>query len=239
MKQDLKLILFLLTVGNLNGIFFLLLRLTRRVRVKGYALNKLNPGGRGLLVICNHPSPVEPMLLPFLWYPWALFRWGWAPYGLPAKEFYDKWWVAPFRPLAVAIDRSSLRRGLETSKRIQQMLKEGKVVTIHPERERIYASGDNDTRVSATGKRMKKFRPGTRRLILSTGCRVLPVWIDGGERLILNRSDHPSDRWVHLPRIWRQVTIKIGEPMEVPSLGKEDILDYFEDVLLELADREM
>jgi len=241
MKQKLGLFLYVWIVGNLFGIIYTLMRITRRVEIKGHSWKKLNHKDRGLLVICNHPSPTEGALLPFLFYPLALvhFRPTLVPRGLPAGEFYHKRWFIPFRPVSIPIDRDSLREGLRCSKEVERRLREGQVVLIHPERERIYTEGDSDSRVSRSGKKMKMFRPGARRLFLNTNCLVLPVWMDGGERMIRNKSDSPRPRFTHVPRIWRKVTIKIGEPMDVGHMSKDEVVRFLEDALLELADREM
>jgi len=241
MKQKLKLYLYAWSLGNFLGIVFMLLRVTRRVEIKGYARSKVDPKGRGLLVICNHPSPTEPTLLPFLFYPWFLFQLRFVTYCLPARQYYDDWLCIPFRIISVPIDRASMRNNLNAVKELEGMLRDGKVILMHPERERIYSDSerDSDTRLSKSGKRMKRFRPGTRRLFMHPNCRVLPIWMDGGDRMILNRSENPTSRWVHWPRIWRKVTIKIGEPLDVTGMSKNEVLDYLEDVLLDLADREM
>ena len=239
MKYKLKLYPYAWSVGNFFGIMFTLLRMTRRVEIKGYARSKFDPKGKGLLVICNHPSPTEPTLLPFLFYPWFLFQLKYAPYSLPAKEYYDNRLFIPFRIISVPIDRSSMRNGLITVRELEGMLTDGKVILLHPEKERIYSDEDGDTRLSKSGKKMKKFRPGTRRLFLHPNCRILPIWMDGGDRMILNKSDNPTTRWVHWPRIWEKVTIKVGEPLDVTDMSKDEVVDYLEDVLLELADREM
>jgi len=159
-----------------------------------------------------------------------------VPYSLPASEYYYKWWFFPLRLVSVPIDRTNLRQSLKISKKLELMLKEGKVVLLHPEQERIYTEGDCDSRVSKSGKRMKKFRHGTRRLFLNTNCIVLPVWMDGGEKVIPNKSDSPRPHLVHWPRFWRNITIKIGEPMDVSNMQKNEVLDHLECTLLELAD---
>jgi len=236
-RRKLKLLLWLWTVGQALGLLYSFLRITRRVEIKGRDGRKLDPRGRGLLVIANHPSPVEPMFMTFLSYPRIFFHLGRTPVGLPGKEYYDRRWFWPIRIMAYPIDRSSMRRGLENGKEVEAMLKAGRVVLMHPERERVYTEKNMDHKVSKSGKRMMKFRPGVRRLFLNTNCRVLPVWFDGGQRVIPNKSDVPPPKWGQWPRIWRKVTIKIGEPMEVPNLSRDEVLDYFEDALLALADR--
>lgn len=241
MKHTIAIFLYVWTVGNFLGFFYLLLRITRRVEIKGFDRRKLDHKGRGLLVICNHPSPTEPTLLPFLFYPSLLVRnrLGLVPYSLPAGEYYHDWKCIPFRPVCVPIERSSMRAGFKSFKEVESMLKEGRVILMHPERERIYAENDSDSLRSKSGKKMKKFRPGTRRLFLKANCVVLPVWMDGGEGMIRNSSDTPRPRCVHWPRLWRKVIIKIGEPVDVSRMSKERVIDYLEDTLLELADREV
>jgi 1-acyl-sn-glycerol-3-phosphate acyltransferase len=226
-------------VGSLGGVLFWALKVTRRVKVKGYEKNKFDPKGRGLMLICNHPSPAEPMFLPFLFFPWYLFSLRFIPYSLPDREYYDKWWFLPFRKVCMPVGRESKREEIKALKEMERMLKDGKVIILHPERERNFEKGAKDSRFSNSGKRMKKFRSGVRQIFLRTNCLVLPVWMDGGQKVIPNKNDYPP--WSHFqwPRLWRKVTIKVGEPMELLNFSKNEVVDYLEDTLLELADKEM
>lgn len=239
MKERIKLLLYLWTVGSLGGVLFWVLRATRRVKVKGYEKSKFDPKGRGLVLICNHPSPAEPMFLPFLFFPRYLFSLRFIPYSLPDRQHYNKRLFLPLRKVCIPVDKKNKGGELKAFKEMERMLKSGKVLILHPEKECNYEEGAKNSRFSNTGKSMKKFRPGIRKLFLGTNCLALPVWIDGGQRVIPNKNDSPPWSYFQFPRLWREVTIKIGEPMELSRFSKNGVVEYLEDTLLKLADKEM
>ena len=242
MKERIKLLLYLWTLGIFGGVIFYILRASRRVKIKGYKKSKFDPKGKGLLLICNHPSPAEPAFLPFLFFPWFLFSLRFTPYSLPERQHYDKRFFLPLRKLCIPIDRNNGRQGLKTFEKMEEMLQSGRVLILHPEKERNSEEGDNDSRFSNSGKKMKMFRPGIRKLFLRTNCVALPIWIDGGRGMLPNKEDldnlPPWSRF-QLPRLWRRVIIKIGEPLDLADLPQNGLVDYLETVLLELADRKM
>jgi len=239
MKERIKLLLYLWTIGSLGGVLFWVLRATRRVKVKGYEKSKFDPKGRGLVLICNHPSPAEPMFLPFLFFPWYLFSLRFTPYSLPDRQHYNKRGFLPFRKVCMPIDRKNKRDELKAFEEMERMLKSGKVLILHPEKERDSEEGDNESRFSNSGKSIKEFRPGIRRMLLRTNCLVLPIWMDGGQKVIPNKRDSPPWSYIRVPRLWREVTIRVGEPVEPTNFSKNDVVEHLEDILLELADKEM
>jgi 1-acyl-sn-glycerol-3-phosphate acyltransferase len=239
MKERIKLLLYLWTIGILGGVLFWVLRVTRRVKVKGYKKSKFDPKGRGLVLICNHPSPAEPIFLPFLFFPWYLFSLRFTPYSLPDRQYYDNRIFSPLRKVCIPVDRENKRGELKAFKEIEGMLKSGKVLILHPEKER---NSNEETKVSPfskSGKSMKEFHPGIRKLFLGTNCLAVPVWIDGGQKVIPNKNDFPPWSKFQFPRLWREVSIKIGEPIELSHFSKNGVVEYLEDTLLELADKEM
>ena len=238
-KDKLKVFPSIWVMGNLGGLSFWFLKATRRIKIEGYHKTKFKANDKGLLLFSNHPSPAEPLLLAGLFYPRYLFSFKTIPFALPAGEHYDRWWYAPFRRLSIRIDRDNPRQGPIVTKKLEKVLSEGKVLVMHPERERVFEEGDDDSIFSTTGRRMKKFRTGSRRLFSSNECQVLPIWIDGGEKMFPNKPAKPSKLFLQWPRPWRKVTIKVGEPLDLSGISKAEILEYLENVLLELADKEM
>ncbi len=239
MKERIKLLLYLWTIGSLGGVLFWVLRATRRVKVKGYEKSKFDPKGRGLVLICNHPSPAEPMFLPFLFFPWYLFSLRFTPYSLPDRQHYNKRGFLPFRKVCMPIDRKNKRDELKAFEEMERMLKSGKVLILHPEKERTNEEETEKSRFSDSGKSMRKFRLGIRKLFLRTNCLALPVWIDGGQGVIPNKNDSPPWSHFQFPRLWRGVIIKIGEPVELSNFPQNGVVDCLEDILLGLADKEM
>jgi len=239
MRDKIELLLYGWSLGLIGGFVSWMLRITGRLVVLGYQRKKLDPRGRGLIVFTNHPSPAEPIVAASLFFPWFLFSPRYMPFGLCACEYYRKWWFLPFRRIAISIDRDSRRGMLHSNRDVERIVGEGRIVVIHPEEERDYIGGDDGTRYSRTGKRMKSFRGGTRRIFLYSHCVVLPVWIEGGQGVIPNKTDLARWQFFQWPRVWNKITIKIGDPLDLSGFSKDNVLEYLENELLELADSEV
>ncbi|MDY6835432.1 MAG: lysophospholipid acyltransferase family protein [Chloroflexota bacterium] len=239
MRDKIELLLYAWFFGLIGGLVIGMLRITGRLIVLGYQREKLDPKGKGLIVFANHPSPAEPIIVEFLFFPWFLFSPRFVPFALPACEYYRKWWFAPFRRIAISIDRDSLRGMLNSTVKVEKAMEEGRIVVIHPEEERNYVGGDDSIRYSSTGKRMMSFRRGTRRIFLYSDCVVLPIWIEGGQGVIPNKADLGKWQFFQWPRVWNKITVKIGDPLDLSGFSKDNVLEYLENVLLELADREI
>ena len=121
MRGKISLFAYMWTAGAAGGIVFTLFRLTGRIRIQGYRKDKLNPQNQGMIVICNHPSPAEPLFLPFLFFPRFLFSRRSIPYSLPAGEYYHTWWFAPCRKLSISIERNSRRGALKSSQEVEKL----------------------------------------------------------------------------------------------------------------------
>jgi 1-acyl-sn-glycerol-3-phosphate acyltransferase len=240
MRKKLALVLYLWTVGIFGGVIFSILRLTRRVQVKGYKKEKFDSKGRGLVLISNHPSPAEPMFLPFLLFPRFLWSLRFTPYSLPEKKHYNRKEFIPLRKVCIPVDRKNGREGLKTFKEMEEMLNSGKILILHPEKEHTLEKRPEDYRFSKSEKTINKFRPGIRKLFSRTDCLVLPVWIDGGPGVIPNdRKYSLPTSFFQFPRLWRKVIIKIGDPIEPANFSNNGVVEYLENVLLELADKEI
>jgi 1-acyl-sn-glycerol-3-phosphate acyltransferase len=240
MKERIKLLLYLWTVGIFGGVLFWILRVTRRVQVKGYKNSKFDSKGRGMLLISNHPSPAEPMFLPFLFFPRYLVSLRFTPYSLPDKKHYDRREFIPMRKVCIPVDRRNGREELKTFKEMEEILNNGKILILHPEKEHTPEERTEDYLFSKSDKSINKFRPGIRKLFSRTNCLVLPVWIDGGPGVIPNNKKYslPSSIF-QFPRLWRKITIKIGEPLEPANFSNNEVVEHLENILLELADKEM
>ena len=78
---------------------------------------------------------------------------------------------------------------------------------------------------------MGELKQGAAWLAINTGARILPIWVDGTDKVLPN--DKPS-----LPRLWHRITIKIGEPFLVSGSVREEGTSEIAQDLLSLADEE-
>jgi len=247
LKEKIKLLVVVWSIGLLGGLLFWLLRMTKRVKVDGYDRRKLIPKDRGLILIHNHPSLWEPALLPFLFFPWYLFSLRFVPFSAPDKKnYYDKWWFCFLRPICIPIERGNPKGEARALKEIQEHLVQGKVLILAPEGGRTFKG--EEFRVTREGridnvvrglpeiylgdnKRLRRFKPGISWLIFNTKTKILPVWTEGGEGVIPNEFSFK----LPFPRLWRQTRIKIGEPLHLGELPKDEIIEFLEDSILKVG----
>jgi len=223
------------TVGFFFGIVFWLLKLTKRVEVFGYEKGKFAPRNKSLIVICNHPSLWEPGLLPFLFFPWYLASLKFVPFSLPDKKnFFDKKWFAPFRPVCVPIERGNRKEELKTIFMLKDRLKEGKILILFPEGGRTHLG--KEFKFSICRDRIRKFPKGIERLF-SSSCIVLPIWTKGGEKVFPNRKIFPQGHYFLHSRILEKTKLCIGEPFQLPeNFSKGEVREFLEDRLLEVSE---
>jgi len=111
MKNRIKLFVLVWTVGIMEGFLFWLLVTFGRIQLKGYRKEKFKPRGKGLVVISNHPSLLDPIILCFLFFWDYLFDFRKIPYSTPDKRnYYDKWWFWPFRIVCIPIERGNRKK---------------------------------------------------------------------------------------------------------------------------------
>lgn len=235
MKERNRLLVIRWTIGLLGGSIFLFLRATKRVKVQGWDWRKLDPKDRGLLLISNHLSLWEPALLPFLFFPWYLFSLRFVPFSVVDRvNYYDARWFWPLRSVCEPIERGNPREEIGAIDRMREILNQGKILILYPEGGRTFKG--TEFKFLNSGKKIRKFPQGIRRLFLDTQPMVLPVWIEGGDKVISNKLFFPRFPHFPLPRLWRQTRIKIGESFRLEGIPKKEIVVNLEDVLLKLGD---
>ena len=90
---------------------------------------------------------------------------------------------------------------------------------------------------SQKGKKIRIFKDGLGWLVLKTGALVLPVWVEGTEKVLPNRPD----KLFSCPNLREKITIKIGEPLRfhgLPAAKREQATQIIANALLRLADEE-
>jgi 1-acyl-sn-glycerol-3-phosphate acyltransferase len=232
MKERLKLSLFLWTIGLLGSLLLAILVFSRRISIKGF---KRMTGEKGRVIIANHPSLVEPLILPFLFFPHFLFSRRAVPLSTPDyRNFYSKYWYAPLRPVSVPINRGENRKEKKTIDYLKTLLKKGRTIILYPEGGRTF-KGKN-FRLSKTGKRIASFPSGIRHLFKNIDCEIIPVWVKGTEKLMKNRLVFSQHR--PFIRFWRHVEIRIGPVYNSRDLPRDKklIVPFLENLLLRQSD---
>lgn len=229
MKKIIENVMFLIltyTFVLVLGFGFLLLQLVGRIRVINRCHLSSANSERGTLILSNHISILEGVLLPLLYFPHFLVRpFKYFPWSTPDRERFYAWYLFWLRPLRIiAIDRSSksINRNKVAVQKIIQRLKKGETVIIFAEGGRT--AKQDEKKVSAKGKEIGVLKSGIQKIINACECRIVPVWLEGTDGVMPIGST--------LPRFWRNViTFRIGEP-----IYERVKMTELEDALLKLAD---
>lgn len=235
MKKNMDAAVFLLFTypfGILVGMSFWLFRFLGIARVSGW--ENFPRWQEKILVISNHPSLLEPIILTGLFFHqflWRPFKYG--PWNMAEKGNYGKRLFFFLRPRMILIERGSERSAARGFIRAKDVLNSGGVMIIFPEGCRTHKA-----KAILLGKkrqsRVGKFKGGFARLAAKTGATVLPVWVGGTERVLPNGAK--VSYWYFL-RFWRRVTIRLGEPLYFRGEDYEEMTRRSEAAVLALADQ--
>lgn len=228
------------TIGLLGGILFFLLKMTKRVEIRGLRGEKLKPEGAGLVLIPNHPSLWEPIVLPFLFFPHFLFFFKFFPISTPDKEnYYGKWWFWPVRKFCIPIERGRPRQELgiiENS--LKPLLRENRILILFPEGGRTFKGKiKRGVRRSQSGQEIAALPLGMRKLFYGADFKILPVWVEGADKVVPNNPLR-KNIFAKIPRVWKKTRITVGEPFYTKDIPKEKVVSYLEQVMLDLAEKE-
>ena len=216
-----------------------------------------------LIIVSNHPSLLEPVILPFMGFPWMNFPWvfssRWSrirfslswfsqmqkeftlskkliPANVPDKDnFYNPLYLSLFRKINIPVNRNGgVESRIGTVISLKETLDKGGRILIFPEGTRTFKAVKINKVQSASGKEMGRLKDGAAWLALKTNARILPIWVEGTDRVFPNNKS--SILKLRYLRPWHKITIKVGSPFLVHDKTREDATFEIAQALLKLAD---
>ncbi len=226
--NGLIIVLVLYPLGMILGITFTLLRLLGRIEIRNR--HHFPPRQKNMIVVANHPSFLEPVLLPVLFFSEYLrnpFLLPWSTPDIGLVRSIILFWLGP-RAIPVDRSESATPSRVKSFRRMIKILKEDGRIILFSEGGRTFKQ--KEWLVSGKGKKLGKISEGVAFLALKSNSLVLPVWIDGAEDVLPNNK-FP---W---PRFWRgKVVIKIGQPLRFVNITSHGATKKLSQILLDLAD---
>ena len=213
------------------GLVFWLFWLIGWIRIRGHKRFPRHEGS--VFLVSNHPSLWEPIVLTGLFFPQYLIHpIKYIPWNTPDQRNYvDKWYWGIFRARFISVPRGKRRGELRALVELIKVLRVGGSVVLFAEGGR---TGKGEKLIcSRSGKPMRELGCGVGRVICRTSCTVVPVWVDGAEKVL------PIGTW--FPRVWRGMTITVGESFRRKRMENPKKPDFvratklISDALLETA----
>lgn len=202
-------------IGIPLGIFFALLLALGRIKIKGYGRAiRLIAHGK-VIIAANHPSMLETLLIPLLFFPRYLVSLRFFVWSVPDRRLLPPRlrWLFWFLRCAT-LDRTNPESKKEAISQLTAILNHNGIVLMHPEAgrtdkgEKFLMSGTRDNR------RMRHFVSGVPSLARNTGATILPLWVSGTDIVL------PIGATV--PRLMRsKIIFSFGTPY-VPPKRKTD-----------------
>ncbi len=206
---------------------------TRRLRIRNFKMLNLN---KGVILISNHPSLIEPALLPCLLLINLIYKK--LPISAPDKmNYYNQFWFKPFRLVCIPIARGEPKQELASLDLMKKQVEQGNILILFPEGGRTF-KGEHLGReylVSETGERIRRFPQGLRRLFLNIDCYILPIWCRDMDKISKNTFKFSVRSMLF--RFWKNMEICFGELInsnELPA-DKKQIIPYLEKLLLQIS----
>jgi len=200
-------------IGCFLGIMLLVLRGLRIWKIEG--LENLptleEKGDRGLLLVSNHPSLLDPLVLIGFFFPWYAFsplRYG--PWNMAEQKNYRRGLFALMEPRLVFLDRDDPSSGMKSFRKAKGLLEGGSIFILFAEGGRTFKGIPKELILETNGRKIRPFNAGAGLLATQTDAITVPVWIDGTDAVCPNLQ---VARYT-LPRFWKRVRISFGKRME-------------------------
>lgn len=239
-SENIRIFLTVYAAGIFLALLINLLRFLGIIRILNWKRFPRNQGN--LIVVANHPSLFEPILLPVLfWRDYLSHPFELLPMSTPDRKNFDKWFWFWAKPSFVFIDRDKPRETVRALHKMKKIVNSGGILILFGEGTRTFKAVERGNYFSSEkkGKKLGFLKEGVGFLVLKTNATVLPIWVDGAEEFF------PNTIWIEgqksrfpFPRFWKKVTVKIGKPLRFEKTDKVDIIQKVANTLLELADEE-
>ena len=246
------------------GVFVCLLEALGRIKFIHF--ERFPTWEENLIILSNHPSLLEPWILPLMGFPWMNFPWvfshPWSriqcslswfkewqkgfslpkkliPANVPDKNnFYDPLYLRLFRGINIPVDRNGGIQGrIGTVLVLKKILENGGRVLLFPEGTRTFKAVRQGEFKSVNGSQLGKLKEGAAWLALKTNARILPIWVEGTDKVLPN-TESPTLKLRYL-KLWHRITIKVGSPFLVQGKTREEATSEITQALLELADESL
>lgn len=242
MKRTLNALLYLVSTfpcGVAIGIAVLYLRW--RGYIKLVHPERFPLWQRGVILVSNHPSLLEPILLPGLFLRQFLFHpFLFGPWSTPDQANFQGIWWWWMRPRAVFVPRGEGRLQMQALQHIRDILRKGDIVILFPEGGRTSSAGKQEVVLrSATGKSLRQLKAGLAYWAQKTQALVVPVWIEGTDAVLPNAADRKV-LYHRFPKFrGHTITIRIGFGTRFARHdSKEKITQAITASFLQLADED-
>lgn len=245
MKTIVRKILFLIalyTMGSAVGLIILTLRLLKRIEIinyKGLPKYRNNPRlfKNGLIIASNHPSLLEPILIPGLFFDqYFLHPFKLSPWNMAEEKNYDNLFWKWAKARIIWVNRENPQKARQAFRQAKKIVNNGNILVLFPEGGRTFKR--KKKLISKKGKELGLLQEGISLLILKTGAPVLFTWVEGSDKFF------PNTLWIDentskfpFPRFWKKITIKIGDIVYFEKTSREVITQEVAAKLLELADK--
>ena len=199
-------------IGIPLGILFALLVALGRIKINGYS-RALRLVARGKVIItANHPSMLETLLIPLLFFPLYLVHLRFFVWSVPDRRLLNPYirWLFCFGR-CVTLDRSNPSLTKPALYKLTAILEHNGVILIHPEAGR---TGKGETFLIRGNRRMRHFVSGVPSLARTTHATILPLWVSGTDIVLPIGATVP-----HLMR--SKIIFSFGTPY-VPAKEKKD-----------------
>lgn len=239
-KDKILIVLAIYTIGTLLGGLVLFLRIIGVIRVLNwdrFPKYHRNPElfKHGLIVVSNHPSLLEPLLVAGLFFTqYFVHPFKFSPWNVSEEKNYNNIWWRWAKSRIIWVDRESPEKARQTFIKVKNVISSGGIVILFPEAGRTFK---RKKLYSQKGKAVAILQEGIGLLIRKTKAPVLFIWIEGSDDFF------PNTLWIDentskfpFPRFWKKIIIKIGGTIYFDRKSKEELTQEVAAKLLELAD---